>query len=376
MEILGQLQQAIKIWIGIIFFIPVLAYPAVGKITEQVNDPPSIKRKEQTLQGKKGSEIEMQDLLKTGQGKAQITFVDNTVIQMTESAKVLIDEFVYDPNQKDAGKLAIKIASGTARYASGQIAKNDPSKVKIKTPTATVSVRGTDFTATVDELGRSVIILLPSCPPGWSNVEEDCITGEIEIESLAGTVVMNQPFQATYVGASEMKPTNPVIVDLTEDMISKILIVGKPKEIEEEQKKTASINILDQNELDKNLLDNELEKQEKEFYTDKISQNLLDNAFLKNILDILNLQLQRQQARILSGTEQRGILPDYIPDQGVKATVDTINVELCMDTGVGDISCIQTPTSQSATVRQIQGAIDITNRINNEGTTTITTIQK
>ena len=104
----------------------------------------------------------MQDLVQTGEGRLGITFVDDTKVQMTENSKLIIDEFVYDPNQKDAGKLAIKVASGTARYASGQIAKNDPTKVKIATPTATVSVRGTDFTATVGELGDSTIILLPS----------------------------------------------------------------------------------------------------------------------------------------------------------------------------------------------------------------------
>ena len=123
----------------------------------------------------------MQDLLKTGEGKLGITFVDNTTVQMTENSKLIIDEFVYDPNQKDAGKLAIKVASGTARYASGQIAKNDPSKVKINTPTATVSVRGTDFTATVGELGDSTIILLPSCPVGYKKIEE-CVVGVIDVE--------------------------------------------------------------------------------------------------------------------------------------------------------------------------------------------------
>ena len=61
------------------------------------------------------------------------------------------------------GKLSLKATLGTVRYASGQIAKNSAQNISIKTPTATVSVRGTDFAMTIDEIGSSTIILLPSC---------------------------------------------------------------------------------------------------------------------------------------------------------------------------------------------------------------------
>ena len=65
------------------------------------------------------------------------------------------------------GTLSIKASLGTIRYASGLIAKNSKQNVKIETPTATIGVRGTDFTMTVDELGGSTIILLPSCDTKW-----------------------------------------------------------------------------------------------------------------------------------------------------------------------------------------------------------------
>ncbi len=52
---------------------------------------------------------------------------------------------------------------GTIRYTSGQIAKNNPQQVNVKTPTASIAVRGTDFTMTVDEAGQSLVVLVPSC---------------------------------------------------------------------------------------------------------------------------------------------------------------------------------------------------------------------
>ena len=100
--------------------------------------------------------------VKTGKGKVAIGFIDDTRVDVTEHSKLIIDEFVYDPNTK-TGSLSLKAALGTIRYASGQIAKTSPTNVQITTPTATIGVRGTDFTMTVDEIGSSTIILLPSC---------------------------------------------------------------------------------------------------------------------------------------------------------------------------------------------------------------------
>jgi hypothetical protein len=364
-----------KLLVVLLMAIPQLAMGAIGTISDQFQDPARITRKDITLDGVKGVGVEMKDQLRTGAGTLEITFDDDTQVQMTESAKLTIDDFVYDPKNKDAGKLAIKIASGTARYASGQIAKNRPQAVKIRTPSATVSVRGTDFTATVDEIGSTTVILLPSCPPGWLDIERDCVTGAIEVASLGGSVLMNKPFEATRVPNLEAKPTPPVIVDLTEEMIRQIIIVGPPKEFNEEERDNTKISLLDDNALDQNLLENELDKEEEKLYVNKLSENLLDRDFLQNVLDILDMQLAMAQARTLATGDKNELLPDYIPDQGVTYTTDGITIQLCMDTTGSDKSCITVSDTQETTIRQIQGAVDITNRVIDSGTTTITTDQ-
>jgi hypothetical protein len=196
----------------------------IGTITEQVQTPPSIQRQKQTLTGSKGTGLEMSDTVRTQQGKVGLTFADNTRVQVTENSKLVIDDFVYDPNSNKGGKLAVNIALGTVRYASGQIAKNNPQAVAVNTPSATIGVRGTDFTAAVDELGRSTIILLPSCPVGWKDIKTDCKTGEISVTSDEGTVIMNQPFQATVVTTRDTRPMRPVILKLDEDQINNLLI--------------------------------------------------------------------------------------------------------------------------------------------------------
>ena len=164
--------------------------------------------------GDKGITVEKEldifsyDTVKTGNGKVGIAFIDETRVDVTEHSKLVIDEFVYDPNTK-TGSLSLKATLGTVRYASGQIAKNSKQNVKISTPTATIAVRGTDFAMTVNEIGGSTIVLLPSCDGNGM-----CYVGEIEVQTDAGFVIMNQAFQATQVDTVESKPLKPVLLDL------------------------------------------------------------------------------------------------------------------------------------------------------------------
>ena len=353
------------------------AWAAIGNITESVNAPPSILRKGAALPGNKGSGVEMMDTIKTTQGKAGITFEDKTKVDITENSKLVIDDFVYDPKAKDAGKLSMKVALGTARYASGQIAKNNPQAVAINTPTATIAVRGTDFTATVDELGRSTIILLPSCPKGWTDVEKDCVTGKIEVSTDEGVVIMDQAFQATRVDSRESKPWSPVKVNLSEDMIDNLLVLSPPFELRENDAdkhrgRMSAKGALDVDFLAENKLINVLEQEEKEMYQSKLDRNLLDNDFLANVLDIVNQQLAAQMDFLAKA--KSGLLPDYNSLTGVTVELDEPKVTLCRETG-GDVQCITTPTGQNSTITQTMGGVEVRNRVNSGGGTVINATQ-
>ena len=246
--------------------------------------------------GNKGITVEKEldvlsyDTIKTGDGKVGIKFIDDTRVDVTEHSKLVIDEFVYDPNTK-TGSLSLKASLGTIRYASGQIAKNSKQNVKISTPTATIAVRGTDFAMTVNEIGGSTIVLLPSCD-GNGN----CYVGEIEVQTDAGFVIMNQAFQATQVDTMESKPLKPVLLDLDIDMINNLLIVSQPKEIEsavEEEKLKAVAGALDLDFLKFDDLEVDLLEVEEEEFTG-LDVDFLDQDFLVDILDQLNKQLAVQ----------------------------------------------------------------------------------
>jgi len=225
--------------------------------------------------------VESNDLIETGNGLTSITFEDNTQVRIKENSKLVIDDFVYDTKPKSVNRLALKVAIGTVRYASGGIAKNNAKDVDIQTPVATIAVRGTEFSMVVNEIGGSTVILLPNF---------DGTVGEIEVITLAGSVVMNQPFMATHVDSANSIPTRPVVLDITEDLISNQLIVSTPPELmdAEEDVETAVDNILDIDFLEFKELDiNQLDSDELEF--NALDINLLDVDFLINLLDTIQL---------------------------------------------------------------------------------------
>ena len=206
----------------------VSAWADIGSVTES-SGTAIIKRGKDTIQIVKGTEIKTNDKIETKNGKVKIVFKDDTNVTVTESSSLIIDDFVYDP-KSGAGKLGLKAAAGTVRYVSGSIAK-DPKNVKINTPTAAIAVRGTDFVMAVSETGASMIMLMPTC-----EIEQNvnlkgltCGSGAIDVETPAGIVKLNRPYQATLVETLNGIPSPAVIVALNGMAIGNNLMVNPPR---------------------------------------------------------------------------------------------------------------------------------------------------
>jgi len=181
------------------------AFGEIGNITSQTRAA-QITRKGDKILTKVNTPVEMRDLIQTLKGRANIKFVDDTKVSVTEYSKLLIDEFVYNPEKK-TGKLSLKAALGTIRYSSGKIAKNSRENVKIKSPTASVSVRGTDFTMNVQEDGASSFLLLPS-----TDADGKTYVGSIDVSTLGGTVTLDQAYEATTVTTAIAPPSPPQVI--------------------------------------------------------------------------------------------------------------------------------------------------------------------
>ena len=198
----------------------------IGSVTS-VSGTAVIKRGSTSLPVAKGTPIEMNDRVETKNGEVNIQFKDDTTVKVTASSALVIDDFVYDPKSK-SGKLGLKAAEGTVRYVSGNIAHNNPNAVNIKTPTAAIAVRGTDFVMSVDETGKSAIILMPTCEiAGGVNLKGlTCGSGKIDVESGGHTIHMDKPYMATLVETLSAPPLPPVIVELMNTPIGNNLMLS------------------------------------------------------------------------------------------------------------------------------------------------------
>jgi hypothetical protein len=343
---------------------------AIGKVLEQTG-PTEIQRNKVSIPSDKDTGVEMNDAVVTANARVGIVFKDDSRVQITEQSKLVIDSFVYDDTKADAGKLGLKVAMGTARFASGQIAKHSPESIKIETPTATVGVRGTDFTMTVDELGRSMIILLPSCPTNYKNIERDCTVGEVTVDSDAGRVILNKPFQATLVKARENNPLRPVILKVNQTDIDNLLILTPPKELKRAEVSDAK-NVLDFNALDKDLL--KFDGLTTDFFAEtngKLSMNYLDQQFLYNMLDLLNSQLLANELNALNG-----MLPHYPPNKaaGLLYVLDYNNLTLYRTT-LNSFASVNVDKDSGTVVSLNQDGVTLKQVVNRTGGTVINIVQ-
>ena len=318
----------ILIAILLVILLPQLSYAAaIGNVVVQ-EGVTSVEREGTESDLDLDSDIMFMDNIKTGKGELGITFVDDTNVAVSSQSSLIIDEFVNDPNSADGSRLVLKVAVGTVRYASGNIARLNKQNVVIRTPTAKIIVRGTAFSMTVDEIGQSLIILLPNV---------DGSVGEISVESDIGQVILTRAFQATSVRSRESTPSPPKILDLTESQINNMLIIKPPKEKVDletaaaEQKKRKSLsNFLDEErELDKNCLEEECEGQEEEGGFTSLDINPLDVSLLLNILEELNKKYKRPN-RILTSTISNtdGRVAGFNPDTLVITLIEGDTVQL------------------------------------------------
>ena len=268
------------------------------------------------LQGDVGEDIFFKDSIETAQGRMKIKFVDETNLSLTEHTEVVIDEYYFDPNPSKS-KMAMKFVSGTARFTTGKLGLVPRENIVITTPTATIGVRGTSFTTSVDELGRSLVILLPESE---CTIDGDCSpSGEITVTNEGGIVVLNEAFQATMVSSISTPPIQPVVLDniMNLDAIDNMFIVSPPDRIVEAENeqgaadKDSGDSILDFTDLDIDFLKEDWDEGDENLEFSELDMDLLDVDFLQDILKIfeeVNILKQKQRDKAGQGDVEGNII--------------------------------------------------------------------
>ena len=304
-------------WLLVLF--PFVANAQVGAISE-LNGIGEVLRQgsDDSLEAQLQLGIASMDNVRTGNGRLSVRFLDDSVVSLTERSSIVVDEYIFDPDPSRS-RLALNMASGTARFLTGALGRINRENINIRTPVATIAIRGTDFTTHVSEIGETMVILLPD--------ENGDSSGEIVVTSMAGEVVMNEPWAATAVTVAETPPTPPVILqNMTMTFLNNLLIVSPPDELQEavEEHSATASNILDVDLLEETELDDELDEDYLEDEIGRLDIDLLAADFLTDLLDTLQVSASGKDAKVseLDGVQIAGVVPGFDPQAQVYTFVE------------------------------------------------------
>jgi hypothetical protein len=137
----------------------------------------------QAAQAKVGDLVYQGDAVATGaDGKVGINFTDGTSFNLSNNARMVLNEFVYDPNSTSNSSL-VNLTKGTFTFVAGKVAKTGD--MKIDTPVATMGVRGTTPRVEISDDGTVRFSTL---------IEE----GKSSVTRKPGTPAARQPDQMLY----------------------------------------------------------------------------------------------------------------------------------------------------------------------------------
>lgn len=194
----------------------VLAAERVGSAKDVVNKawgtPPDAGRTELAAT----SPVHRNELLETDSESAvEVIFADESKLTMGQNAKVTVDEFVYaDPA---TSRSVINLTKGAFRFVSGKMAED---KVTLKTPTATMVIRGTELKIDVADDGQTEVSVLEGAIEMTSLIAGTALsiaTGQSGLLSGSGAFqggvrnfIHESPDSAVEMGLSELRSRLPI----------------------------------------------------------------------------------------------------------------------------------------------------------------------
>ncbi len=159
---------------------------SAAQVVNSVTGTPATTRQPEALRA--GIDVFQNEAIDTAYASAsRVVFQDQTQLSIGPASQVVLDRFVFDPNPA-ASVVAVSVAKGVARFSTGLLPKPD---YQIRTPSAQIGVRGTQFT-TIVSADRS----------SWVSVEEGAA-----IVSAQGVTVTVNAGQTTFVAFGQ--PPSP-----------------------------------------------------------------------------------------------------------------------------------------------------------------------
>jgi len=131
-----------------------LALPVIAADIGQIKTSKgsvTIERSAQALAGAVGTRLQTSDVITTGaDGAVGITMSDDSLLSAGPNSTLSLDRFAFDSTTRQ-GQFDTSLRKGSLAVISGRIAKQSPDAMTVRTPSAILAVRGTEFVVSVDE---------------------------------------------------------------------------------------------------------------------------------------------------------------------------------------------------------------------------------
>lgn len=129
---------------------PALAAENIGLVKVSKGSV-QIQRGSEKLPANVGAGLQTSDTIITGaDGSAGITFTDNSLVSVGPNSVFSIDKYSFDSTTHQ-GEFAGNLKQGRLAAVSGKMVKQSPESMTIRTPSAIMGVRGTEFVVQVEK---------------------------------------------------------------------------------------------------------------------------------------------------------------------------------------------------------------------------------
>ena len=214
---------------------------SVGKVTLVLGQATLVSSNGVTSSLQKGSSVKPGDRIETaGGGHVHIRFVDDALVSVRPSSRLIIEEYEYNPTKVLDSQVRFKLEKGVARAISGAAAESAKERFRLNTPLVAIGVRGTDFVVnsqldqTTAHVNQGAIVMAPLGAGCQASALGPCNTSAATLVSAQmGNVLaeykdgLGQPelkpyfVRSTYFAAapdpdarSAKSPANPAKVDV------------------------------------------------------------------------------------------------------------------------------------------------------------------
>ncbi|MBT5498583.1 MAG: hypothetical protein HOK54_22830 [Alphaproteobacteria bacterium] len=130
-----------------------MAAPSLADIgrVKRVTGSVTVERAGTPMAAKPGLVLDKQDVLVTGdKSRVSVTFIDNSRFSAGPNSRIVLETFEFNATTHE-GKFVSRVERGTLGIVSGQIAKQTPDAMRVRTPTSILGVRGTKFVVEVGQ---------------------------------------------------------------------------------------------------------------------------------------------------------------------------------------------------------------------------------